>query len=62
MRTALIIIILFPPALGFYMGAGARGLAVLGVLGAVLAGAYALLLGACTLAGEADDQAGIPRG
>lgn len=57
MRTTLLIIMTFPPALGFTLGAGLRGLLILTVIGLFLSGVAALVLGLCKVAGEADDRA-----
>jgi hypothetical protein len=61
MRVLLLIIAIFPAALGFAVGAGPRGLLILAALGLALAVVYGFIFGLCRVAGDTDDQAGYPR-
>lgn len=61
-RTAIIGMLVGPGLVGFFAGYSPRALAVIIIVSAVGAFMWALLFGMLKVAGQADDQAGIPRG
>jgi len=62
MRRAIMGMLCGPAAVGFICGCSLRALLVILALSAAVSVASLFILGMCRVAGEADDNAGIPRG
>jgi hypothetical protein len=62
MRLFLMLMLCLPTAVGFLAGYSTRALLVILALSAAGAVVYGLMFAMCKASGEADDQAGYPRG